>query len=68
MYKLGSNIVLLLIVNSERIAMLWKDEIKFSILNFSKYHVHAKINCEDENKMEWFIMGVYRKLETNYRT
>lgn len=52
--------------HSGGIAMLWKDEIKFYVLNFLKYHIHAKICVDDVNKMEWFITGVYGHVDTNH--
>ncbi|XP_040998143.1 uncharacterized protein LOC121244182 [Juglans microcarpa x Juglans regia] len=47
------------------LALLWKDEINVSIVNFSNNHVHAIVVNDDGGK--WLLTGVYGHPDSNLR-
>lgn len=50
------------------LAVLWKGEIDFTLLQFSSHHIHGKITMGKEGKpnhSKWNITGVYRHPDTS---
>lgn len=60
-----------LVVDCERrsggIALLWKKDILLSILNFSKYHIHASVKGNAAKNKEWILTGIYGNPDPNKR-
>jgi hypothetical protein len=65
--KMGFNNMLTVdcVGRSGGLALLWKDEMGIEIINYSRRHIHAKVN--QANLVPWFFTGFYGHPEAQKR-
>ena len=39
------------------LALIWKEDVKFEVINYTKNHVLAKV--VEDNGFQWFLIGFY---------
>lgn len=52
------------------LAVMWKEDINFEILQFLSHHIHGTITSRTEggtSLSKWSVTGVYGHLEVNWR-